>query len=286
MRKDVKWQWGVEQQKAFDKLKRVFTTKPVLAVPDLDKEFRVEADASNYTTGEVLSIKCSDKMWRPVTFISKSLSDTKRNYEIHDKKMLAVVRCLEVWRHFLEEAATKFKIWTDHKNLEYFIKAQKLNRRQARWALYLSRFNFTLKHVLGSKMGKVDSLSRRPDWEVGVEKDNEDQRMVKPEWLEVRKMETVEIIVDGVDLLEEVRKSKVKDNEVVKAVEKMKRAGVKMLRDEEWREVDGIMYKEGKVYMPKDNKLRAEIIRLHHNMPVGGHGGQWKMVELVTQNFW
>jgi len=96
MRKDVKWQWGVEQQKAFDKLKRVFTMKPVLAVPDLDKEFRVEADASNYTTGEVLSIKCSDKMWRPVTFISKSLSDTKRNYEIHDKKMLAVVRCLEV----------------------------------------------------------------------------------------------------------------------------------------------------------------------------------------------
>ena len=66
----------------------------------------------------------------------------------------------------------------------------------------------------------------------------------------------------------------------------MKRVGVKMLRDEEWREVDGIMYKEGKVYVPKDNKLRAEIIRLHHNTPVGEHGGQWKMVELVTQNFW
>ena len=64
-----------------------------------------------------------------------------------------------------------------------------------------------LKHVLGSKMGKVDSLSRRPDWEVGVEKDNKDQKLVKPEWLEVRKTETVEIIVDGVDLLEEVRGS-------------------------------------------------------------------------------
>jgi len=107
---------------------------------------------------------------------------------------------------------------------------------------------------------------------VGAEKDNEDQRLVKPEWLEVRKTETVEIIVDGVDLLEEVRKSKVKDNEVVKVVEEMKRAGVKMLRDEEWREVNGIMYKEGKVYMPKDDKLRAEIIRLHHNTLVGGHG--------------
>jgi len=90
-----------------------------------------------------------------------------------------------------------------------------------------------LKYVLGSKMGKADSLSRRLDWEVGVEKDNEDETLVRPEWLEVRKTEAVEIIVDGVDLLEEVKKSKVKDNEVVKAVEEMKRAGVRMLRDEE-----------------------------------------------------
>jgi len=127
-----------------------------------------------------------------------------------------------VWRHFLEGAIKKFKIWTDHKNLEYFMKAQKLNRRQARWALYLSRFDFVLKHVLGSKMGKADSLSRRLDWEVGVEKDNEDKTLVKPEWLKVRRIETVEIIVDGVDLLEEVRKSKVKDDEVVKVVEEMK----------------------------------------------------------------
>ena len=85
----------MEQQKAFDELKRVFITKPVLVAPDLDKEFRVEADALNYATGGVLSIKCSDEMWRPVTFIFKSLSDTERNYEIHDKEILAVVRCLK-----------------------------------------------------------------------------------------------------------------------------------------------------------------------------------------------
>jgi len=200
--------------------------------------------------------------------------------------MLAVVRCLEAWRHFLEGTVVKFEIWTDHKNLEYFMKAQKLNHRQARWALYLSRFDFTLKHVPGSKMGKADSLSRRPDWEVGVERDNEDETMIKPEWLEVRKTEVVEIIVDGVNLLEKVKGSKVKDDEVVKAVEEMKRAGVKMLRDEEWREVDSVMYKEGKVYVPKDEKLRAEIIRLHHDTPIEGHGGQWKTVELVTRNFW
>jgi len=240
-------------------------------------------------------MKGSDELWRPVAFISKSLSDTERNYEIHDKEMLVVVRCLEAWRHFLEGAIMKFEIWTDHKNLEYFIKAQKLNRRQARWALYLSRFNFMLKHVPGSRMGKhvpgsrmgkADSLSRRPDWEVGVEKDNEDETLVKPECLEARRMERVKVIIEGVDLLEKVRKSKVKDDEVVKVVEEMKRTGVKMLRDEEWKEVDGIMYKERKVYVPKDDKLRVEIIRLHHDTPVGGYRGQWKMVELVTQNFW
>jgi len=69
--------------------------KPVLAAPDLNKEFRVEANTSNYATGEVLSMKCSDEKWRLVAFISKSLSDTERNYEIHDKEILVVVRCLE-----------------------------------------------------------------------------------------------------------------------------------------------------------------------------------------------
>jgi len=85
----------VEQQKVFDELKRVFTIKLVLAALDLDKKFRVEANASNYATGEVLSMKYSDEMWRPVTFISKSLSNTERNYEIYNKEILVVVRCLE-----------------------------------------------------------------------------------------------------------------------------------------------------------------------------------------------
>jgi len=102
--------------------------RPVLAAPDLDKEFRVEANTLNYATGGVLSMKCSNDLWRLVAFISKSLSDTERNYEIHNKEMLAIVKCLEVWRHFLEETIVKFEIWTDHKNLEYFMKAQKLNR--------------------------------------------------------------------------------------------------------------------------------------------------------------
>jgi len=95
-RKDKKWKWGEEQQAAFEQLKSVFTTRPVLATPELDRKFRVEADALNFATREVLSVKCDDDLWRPVAFISKALNETERNYEIHDKEMLGIIRCLEV----------------------------------------------------------------------------------------------------------------------------------------------------------------------------------------------
>ena len=119
-----------------------------------------------------------------------------------------------------------------------------------------------------------------------MERNNKDETLVKKEWLENRRTEKVEVIVEGVDLLEKIKQSRVKDDEVVKAVEEMKRAGVKVLRDKEWRDIDSVMYREEKVYVPKDEVLRAEIIRLHYNTPVGEHGGQWKTVELVTRNFW
>jgi len=164
-------------------LKGIFTTRPVLATPDLDKEFRVEADASNFATGGVLSVKCEDDLWRPVAFISKAVNETEKNYKIHDKEMLGVIWCLEAWRHFLEGARVKFEIWIDHKNLEYFMTSQNLNHRQARWALYLSRFDFILKYVPGTKMEKADGLSRRSNWEKGVIGDNEKRTLLKPEWL-------------------------------------------------------------------------------------------------------
>ena len=131
MRKEEKWRWGSKQQKVFEQLKHVFTSRLLLVAPDIDKELRVEADASNFATGGILSIKCEDDKWRPVAYISKLLNETKRNYEIHDKEMLAMIRCLEAWKHFLEGSWSRFKVWMDHKNLEYFMSNKKLNRRQA-----------------------------------------------------------------------------------------------------------------------------------------------------------
>ena len=107
-------------------------TEPVLAIPDLDKKMQVEADASDYATWGVLLTRCEDGKWRLVAFISKSLNAAEQNYEIHDKEMLAVIRCLEAWRHYLEGEKLEFEIWTDHKNLQYFMMSQKLNHRQAR----------------------------------------------------------------------------------------------------------------------------------------------------------
>ena len=111
----------------FKKLKEQFTKELVLAVPDLDKKMRMEVDASDYAMRGVLSMECKDGKWRPVVFLSKSLNETERNYKIHDKEMLVVIRGLENWRHLLEGAKFKFEIWMDYKNLEYFIKVQKLN---------------------------------------------------------------------------------------------------------------------------------------------------------------
>ena len=91
----------------------------------------MEVDVLDYATGGVLSMECKDRLWRPVAFLSKLLNETERNYKIYDKEMLVIIRGLENWRHLLEGAHFKFEIQTDYKNLEYFIKAQKLNCRQA-----------------------------------------------------------------------------------------------------------------------------------------------------------
>ena len=227
VKKDQKWNWTEKQEEAFKRLKKRFTKEPVLAALDLNKKMRMEVDALDYVMGGVLSMECEDRLWRPVAFLSKSLNETERNYEIYDKEMLAIIWGLESWKHLLEGAQSKFEIWTDHKNLEYFMKVQKTNWRQAQWALYLSRFDFTLRHVPGTNMGKADRLSRRLDWKVGVEKNNEDQVFIKDNWI----CNLQEVVIEGleVEMLEKIKKARSKDEDVVRIVEKMKKVKVKEL---------------------------------------------------------
>ena len=152
------------------------------------------------------------------------------------------------------------------------MKAQKLNQRQAHWALYLSRFDFILKYVPGTRIGKTDRLSRRSDWKVGIEKDNKDQILIKDNW--VRKLQ--EVVIEGpeVDIIEKIKKARSKNEDVVRVVEEMKKARVKELRGNEWKIEENLVLKEGKMYMPKDEELRAEVIRLYHDVLAVGHGGR------------
>jgi hypothetical protein len=159
--KDVRFIWGLPQEDSFIKLKELITSSPVLVLPDDNLLFHLEADGSGIATGAVLSQQSrDDNAWHPVAFLSKALIPVEQNYEIHNTEMLAIIRGLEEWRHYLEGARHPVVIWTDHKNLKYFHVTQKLNRRQARWSLYLSRFDFTLHHKPGQSMGKPDVLSR------------------------------------------------------------------------------------------------------------------------------
>jgi len=129
-------------------------------------------------------------------------------------------------------------------------------------------------------MGKTDGLSRRPDWQERVERDDEDRTLIKPEW--IRGAET---LVEERNLKERIKKAQEGDEKVVKAVEELKRARIKILKDEEWEIEDGIVMKERKIYVP-EGKLRREIIWLHHDTLVEGHGRRWKTTELVTRNYW
>jgi len=115
---------------AFKDLKTVVTTAPVLMSSQDLELFQVETDSSDFATGAVLSQQSTtDGKWHSVAFYSKFLSSVEWNYEIHDKEMLAITHMLEEWRHFLEGATHLVEIWTDHKNLEYFITVKKLNCR-------------------------------------------------------------------------------------------------------------------------------------------------------------
>jgi hypothetical protein len=173
-KKAVLFHFGEAELATFEKLKELITTAPVLVLPNSTQPFRVKADSSDFITGGVLSqLSVEDGKWHPVAFLSKSLNAVERNYEIHDKEMLTIIRALEEWRHFLEGARHIVEIWTDHKNLEYFQTAQNLNRQQARWSLYLSRFHFDLLYRPGTSMGKPDALSRRADHHDGGQ-DNRD----------------------------------------------------------------------------------------------------------------
>jgi hypothetical protein len=142
-KKNEPFVWTRERQTAWEAFKDGFSKEPVLKLYEEGRETRVIIDASNVATGGILQQKCEDGKWHPIAYRSSLMSPEERNYAIYDREMLALVRALEDWRHFLE-GQPEFEVLMDHKNMEWWAAMQNLNRRQARWALYLSRFIFKI----------------------------------------------------------------------------------------------------------------------------------------------
>ena len=180
------------------------TTALVLVSPQDSEPFHIEADSSDFASGAVLSQQLpGEEKWYPVVFYSKSLSPVEYNYEIHDKEMLTIIHALEEWRYFLEGAQYPVKVWTDYKNLEYFMTAKKLNYRQACWSLYLVCFDFKLIYCLGHYIGKPDMLSRRPDHGKRASS-NKDVVLLQPELLVIRALKGVQMEGLEQDILREI----------------------------------------------------------------------------------
>ena len=134
-KKDVPFRWGQEEEKAFRDLQSTLTLAPVLILPDYDKPFTLITDASDYATGSILEQEDTLGRSHPVAYFSKSLQPAERNYEIHDKELLAIIHSLKHFRHYLQGNKHHTKIFSDHTNLQYFTTKQSLTRQLLRsWA--------------------------------------------------------------------------------------------------------------------------------------------------------
>jgi hypothetical protein len=163
LKKDLKWDWTQKQQDAFNKLKKTFTSAPILAHFDGSLETIVETDASDYAVGAVLLQRGSDNRLRPIAHVSRTMVAAERNYETFDKEALAIIYALDEWRSHLLSLDKPFIVITDHRALQYFMTTKKLTRRQVRWAERLSAYKFAIEYRPGVANNVADALSRRDD---------------------------------------------------------------------------------------------------------------------------
>jgi hypothetical protein len=288
--KNAPWMWGEAQQTAFNELKCAVTSQPVLMFADDAHPFHIKADSSDFATGVVLSQQSAvDKKWHPVAFLSKSLNVVELNYKIHDKEMLAIICALEEWRHFLGGAQLKFEVWIDHKNLEYFWTAQKLNWQQAQWSLYLSRFDFLLHHKPGRSMGKLDALSQCADHGDGS-RDNKDITLLRPELFAICALEGLTVEGEEQDILRDVccrNWAGAQGGAVASMAQALKKSTTgKSLQSAKWQELQDHLLFWDCIYVPKDADLCHWIVEQHHNSHIAGHACWWKTLELVSCNYW
>jgi hypothetical protein len=276
--------WTDQRKSAFAQLVHAFTIAPVLALPDPKQPYRVLTDASDFALGAILEQPDLLNRWHPVAFYSKSMVPAEQNYDIHDKELLAIIRALEAFRHYLEGHPLPFEVWTDHNNLSYFRTKQKLSRRQARWALFLSQFNFSIIHKPGA-FNKADALSRRPDHKEGMPPVDEKRVLLDTKFFMVRAIRPTPV---PTDFRQRIKNTQTYDNQVSHALETILKTGPRALTKglEDWNLEQDLILHRGHIYVPKDTNLRRDIVQAYHNSPATGHPGRWKTYELVSREYW
>lgn len=253
----AKFQWPQEAQEAFNKLKDLFTSAPILQHPDPALSYVLEVDASESATGAILSQRSGPKaLLHPVAFASHKLSPPERNYDVGDRELLAIKFALEEWRYLLEGASQPIIIFTDHRNLEYLRTAKRLRPRQARWALFFSRFNFHISYRPGSKNGKADALSR-----------------MFPEVIEATEPGTI-LSPHNFLLIQPDLKTAIKE-----ASSQCTEPEVPSLRKR-----DGLLWAQNKIFVP--SPVRLQVLQNFHDHKLAGHFGIRKTSELVHRSYW
>ena len=296
-KKGAPFVWDASCEDAFQLLKIRFTSAPILRHFDPDLEIVVETDASDYVSAGVLSQYDKDGVLHPVAFFSKKHLPAECNYEIYDKELMAIVRSFEEWRAELESSAHPIKVLSDHKNLEYFMSTKLLNRRQARWSEFLSRFNFRIVYRPGKAGGKPDALTRRSG-DLPKEGDErlafQHQTVLKPHNLALNATSdpterTIEEILPHTTEIEELFKTGyTKDPIPAKVLTQLANNEIRSshLSLAECKEIDKRLWYRGRLYVPDYTPLQLHLIRQCHDSPAGGHPGRSKTLELLQRKYY
>ncbi|EXV01030.1 reverse transcriptase domain protein [Metarhizium robertsii] len=271
-KKDKQWNWNDEAQCAFDKIKELITSEPVLRTFDPEKETELETDASDFALGAQVGQRDDDGKLHPIAFYSKKLHGAELNYPIYDKEFLAIINAFKEFRHYLMGSKHKVKVYTDHKNISHFATTQQLNGRQIRWAEYLSEFDYEIIHRKGSENGRADALSRRSDYDTGVP-------TATGQLLELNK--------DGNFQQRQLNAIlKVQDEDpVYKKIQQWAKKKVRYAdTPEECLTEPGTIPKyHGKTWIPPE--LQEECIKEMHEHPVYGHQGIRKTLDKIRRQY-
>jgi hypothetical protein len=273
-KKDVTYKWNDAARKAFETLKQAFTRAPVLITFDPDQPITVETDASDYALGAVLSQPGKDGKLQPVAYYSKKLQPAELNYEIYDKELLAIVCAFKEWEVYLMGSKQTVTVYSDHKNLVYFMTTKILNRRQVRWAEMLAMYNFKILYVKGTENARADALSRKEEY----------QEEGKSESHAIFRQEGDSLVFNSAQL---ATMTKIRDDHLEKQVQQhyendstakrvLERPG------EGFTIREKVIYFHEKIYIP--STLAKQFTQEQHELPAHGHQGITKTFARIKAN--